>query len=134
MVLPLINFEGRVATDPVQRFTKTGAPIVTFRGVAADVKMVNGEWQESGSLWVNFSWYGEQPAWLVKGSRFHAYGKLETREYTTTAGEKRQTVELKTRFISENSITFETKQAQPAQTDVWGTPPVQPIEVDNAPF
>lgn len=138
MPLPQINFEGRIATEPVVRFTKSGAPMTTFRAVASDNKKnLGGGWDTVAELWVNVVIFHEPAEWVVKGAKFHAYGRLESREYETNDGQKRQTIELKTKFLTQNapSIPYVSPTSNAPEVDPWATMP-KPLDDggDNVPF
>jgi single-strand DNA-binding protein len=95
----VITFAGHLADVPELRFTPSGRPVAKVR-VA-----VNTRYQNSDGAWVDgtTSWHTVQ-AWgalaehlaesVTKGDRVLVHGRLEQREYTTEAGEKRTAWEV----------------------------------------
>ncbi len=92
-----VTIVGNLTRDPELRFTAGGKGIASF-GVAVNRRyQVNGEWQEKVSFFNVTAWdqLGENAAAsLNKGARIIVTGRLEQREYTTNAGEKRSVVEI----------------------------------------
>jgi single-strand DNA-binding protein len=95
----LITFAGHLADAPELRFTPAG------RAVARVRVAVNSRYQNSDGTWVDgaTSWHTVQ-AWgplaehladsVAKGDRVLVHGRLEQRDYTTEAGEKRTAWEV----------------------------------------
>jgi single-strand DNA-binding protein len=92
-----VTIVGNLTRDPELRFTAGGKGVASF-GVAVNRRyQVNGEWQEKVSFFNVTAWdtLGENAAAsLAKGTRIMVTGRLEQREYETTAGEKRNVVEI----------------------------------------
>jgi single-strand DNA-binding protein len=92
-----VTIVGNLTRDPELRFTAGGKGVASF-GVAVNRRyQVNGEWQEKVSFFNVTAWdsLGENAAAsLTKGTRIMVTGRLEQREYETTAGEKRNVVEI----------------------------------------
>ena len=92
-----VTIVGNLTRDPELRFTAGGKGVASF-GVAVNRRyQVNGEWQEKVSFFNVTAWdqLGENAAAsLTKGARIIVTGRLEQREYETTAGEKRNVVEI----------------------------------------
>ena len=92
-----VTIVGNLTRDPELRFTAGGKGVASF-GVAVNRRyQVNGEWQEKVSFFNVTAWdtLGENAAAsLTKGTRIIVTGRLEQREYETTAGEKRNVVEI----------------------------------------
>ena len=92
-----VTIVGNLTRDPELRFTAGGKGVASF-GVAVNRRyQVNGEWQEKVSFFNVTAWdtHGENAAAsLTKGTRIMVTGRLEQREYETTAGEKRNVVEI----------------------------------------
>jgi single-strand DNA-binding protein len=92
-----VTVVGNLTRDPELRFTAGGKGIANF-GLAVNRRyQVNGEWQEKVSFFNVTAWdqLGENAAAsLTKGARIIVTGRLEQREYETSAGEKRNVVEI----------------------------------------
>jgi single-strand DNA-binding protein len=92
-----VTVVGNLTRDPELRFTAGGKGVASF-GLAVNRRyQVNGEWQEKVSFFNVTAWdsLGENAAAsLTKGSRIIVTGRLEQREYETTAGETRNVVEI----------------------------------------
>jgi single stranded DNA-binding protein len=97
-----VTIVGNLTRDPELRFTAGGKGVASF-GVAVNRRyQVNGEWQEKVSFFNVTAWdtLGENAAAsLTKGTRIMVTGRLEQREYETTAGEKRNVVESSRRVL-----------------------------------
>ena len=83
-----VTIVGNLTRDPELRFTAGGKGVASF-GVAVNRRyQVNGEWQEKVSFFNVTAWdqLGENAAAsLTKGARIIVTGRLEQREYETTA-------------------------------------------------
>jgi single-strand DNA-binding protein len=92
-----VTVVGNLTRDPELRFTTGGKGIASF-GLAVNRRyQQNGEWQEKVSFFNVSAWdqLGENAAAsLTKGTRIIVTGRLEQREYETSAGEKRNVVEI----------------------------------------
>lgn len=89
---------GRLTRDPELRRTPAGEPVATLRmGFSTRARQPDGEWGER-SNYVDVTLFGARAelagAHLVKGRRIGIDGRLSWREWTTTAGERRQSVEI----------------------------------------
>lgn len=97
-MLPNINGEFRVVTDPELRFTPAGKAVASCRIVANSRKKQGEEWVDDKVCWLNLS------AWermaenmaesVLKGDLIYVSGRLETREYETREGEKRTSFDV----------------------------------------
>lgn len=92
-----VTLVGNITRDPELRFTSGGKGVASF-GLAVNRRyQVNGEWQEKVSFFNVTAWdqLGENAAAsLTKGTRVIVTGRLEQREYETSAGEKKNIVEV----------------------------------------
>ncbi|TPW10595.1 MAG: ssb [Acidimicrobiaceae bacterium] len=92
-----VTVVGNLTRDPELRFTTGGKGIASF-GLAVNRRyQQNGEWQEKVSFFNISAWdqLGENAAAsLTKGTRIIVTGRLEQREYETSAGDKRSVVEI----------------------------------------
>ena len=88
-----VTIVGNLTRDPELRFTAGGKGVASF-GVAVNRRyQVNGEWQEKVSFFNVTAWdqLGENAAAsLTKGTRIIVTGRLEQREYETTARREAQ--------------------------------------------
>ncbi|MBN2619769.1 single-stranded DNA-binding protein [candidate division WOR-3 bacterium] len=95
---------GRLVADPELRYTQKGAPVCDFR-IACSQRFKNresGEWQED-TLFINIVAWRRQAEiandYLKKGSAVLIEGKLRSRQWETTNGEKRSAIEVVARRI-----------------------------------
>ena len=92
-----VTLVGNLTKDPELRFTTGGRGVASFGLAVSRRYQVNNEWQEQTSFFNVVAWgtLGENAAAsLTKGTRIMVTGRLEQREYETTAGEKRNVVEI----------------------------------------
>ena len=147
-----VTIVGNLTRDPELRFTAGGKGVASF-GVAVNRRyQVNGEWQEKVSFFNVTAWdsLGENAAAsLTKGTRIMVTGRLEQREYETTAGEKRNVVEIVADELgpslrwarAEVERTQRTGPdgtptggARPAAASSSGRPAADPVYGDEEPF
>lgn len=95
---------GRLVADPELRYTQKGAPVCDFR-IACSQRFKNresGEWQEE-TLFINIVAWRRQAEtvndFLKKGSAVLIEGKLRSRQWENTNGEKRSAIEVVARRI-----------------------------------
>ena len=79
-------FQGRIGTDPEQRFTATGKALLTF-SVAVDENRPGGDGAET--QWVRVTAWEQLGAVLHKGDEIYCEGRLKLNTWTTAAGEQR---------------------------------------------
>ena len=148
-----VTIVGNLTRDPELRFTAGGKGVASF-GVAVNRRyQVNGEWQEKVSFFNVTAWdtLGENAAAsLTKGTRIMVTGRLEQREYETTAGEKRNVVEIVADELGPGLrwARAEVERTQRSTPDGGGSPggapvnrpvstggrPADPIYGDEEPF
>jgi single-strand DNA-binding protein len=99
-----VTLIGRLVADPELRYTQKGAPVCDFR-IASSQRFKNresGEWQED-TLFINIVAWRRQAEiandYLKKGSAVLIEGKLRSRQWETTNGEKRSAIEVVARRI-----------------------------------
>jgi len=99
-----VTLIGRLVADPELRYTQKGAPVCDFR-IACSQRYKNresGEWQEE-TLFINIVAWRRQAEtandFLKKGSSVLVEGKLRSRQWETTNGEKRTTIEVVARRV-----------------------------------
>ena len=95
---------GRLVADPELRYTQKGSPVCDFR-IACSRRYKNretGEWQEE-TLFINVVAWRRQAEtandFLKKGSAVLVDGSLRSRQWETTQGEKRSSIEVVARRI-----------------------------------
>jgi single-strand DNA-binding protein len=95
---------GRLVADPELRYTQKGLPVCDFR-VASSRRWKNkesGDWQEE-TLFINVVAWRRQAElandFLKKGSAVLIEGRLRSRQWETTQGEKRSAIEVVARRI-----------------------------------
>lgn len=95
-MLPKVTGEFRAASDPTLRFTPSGMAVAEFRIVADKKKKDDstGQWVDDKVCWlscVTFKKQAENVAEsIVKGTLVTVTGNLQTENYETKEGEKRQ--------------------------------------------
>lgn len=95
-----ITVEGGLTSAPEVRFTQAGAAIASGTIASTErYKDKSGEWVDGKSLYLRWSAFREvaeniAASGLDKGSQVVVTGKLHTRSFETSAGEKRSSVEL----------------------------------------
>ena len=131
---------GRLAQDPVLRFTGTGTPVATF-DIAVPVPSKDRNtppdfftvvcWRETANFVNNY---------LSKGRQIVVDGRLSARSYTAQDGTKRKVVE-----VVANSVYFaDSGKAADTQTDAQPAPSLgsmpaqgggfQEVQDDELPF
>ncbi|MDH4143968.1 MAG: single-stranded DNA-binding protein [Acidimicrobiia bacterium] len=93
-----ITLVGNLTRDPQRRDTPTGTPLVSF-GIA-----VNRRWRGSDEEWAEQTSFFDVVAWrgvaenalqsLRKGDRVVVVGRPEQRSWSTSAGDRRSSVEI----------------------------------------
>jgi single-strand DNA-binding protein len=141
-MLPNITIEGRAVADPELRFTGNGKAVASLRVAASESKKdANGNWENGDKIFVNASIWeeaGEQVAEHIrKGDKVLVTGRLYQREYETTAGEKRTSLEVKFATVAKivdakkAARTTATTSAPSNTVDPWAT---APTSQDEPPF
>lgn len=133
-MLPTITLEGRAVNDPELRFTGSGQAVANFRVATSESKKRDdGTWEDGDKLFVNVAVWkeaGEAVAEHVrKGDKVVVTGRLYEREYETSAGEKRKSLELKfatvAKVVEAPRATRQQSapaQSAPASNDPWAVP------------
>ncbi len=143
-MLPTITGEFRAVTDPELRFTPSGVAVANLRIAANSRKKVNDEWVDDKVVFLNLTCWKQQAENVAesvqKGDLIMVTGRLETREYETKDGEKRQSFDVTADQIGP-SLAFATAKISKAErrsgsadkappADPYGTPP----QDDEPPF
>lgn len=141
-MLPTITGEFRAVADPSLRFTPAGMAVADVRVAANSRKKDDsGEWVDDKVVWLTvtaFKKMAENMAEsVVKGSLISVTGRLQTEDWETKEGEKRQTYRVLADTVA-MSLAFdaaivqkaERKAAEPRGEDPWAAPPSS----DEPPF
>jgi single-strand DNA-binding protein len=147
-MLPTITGEFTVVADPELRFTPSGAAVANIRAVANKKKKneQTGEWVDDKHCWVNLTAWNQMAEnvaeSIVKGMKVVVTGRLETRDYETSDGQKRISVDVEIfeigpslRFATAKVTKAERRSAEstgsrPPAEDTWATSPSN----DEPPF
>ena len=133
-MLPNITLEGRLVADPELKFTASGKAVCNVRVACSESKKnERGEWEDGDRLFVGAAVWdaaGEAVAGhVMKGDKVTVTGRLFQREYETSAGEKRQSLEVKFATIAKviDAPRGQQRQARPqppqgSSVDPWATP------------
>lgn len=99
-MLPSVEGEFRVASDPELRFTPSGKAVASLL-LVADKKKKNestGEWEDDKVCWLRATAWDRMAENIAescqKGDLIVVRGALETRNYETQEGEKRTSLEV----------------------------------------
>lgn len=123
-----ITVTGRLPEDPILRFTASGKPCTTV--AVPDQKRAKndaGEWvDQSATTWLRATVWDEDAEALaesaVKGDTVTITGRLITREYTTSNGEVRQSLEIDHPTVTVKPRAKAAARAQQSTaTDPWAT-------------
>ncbi|MBI01628.1 MAG: single-stranded DNA-binding protein [Dehalococcoidia bacterium] len=99
MNLNQILLIGRAGTDPEMRYTPSGTPVTNFRlAVSNNRRDANGEWTEDTEWFTVTAWERQAESvnqYLSKGRRVFVDGRLSTRQYTSSSGEARTSLEVR---------------------------------------
>lgn len=138
-MLPTITIDGRAVNDPELRFTPSGAAVANFRIAASESKKLDdGTWEDGDKLFVNVAIWKEAAEAVAenirKGDKVIVTGRLYQREYETSGGEKRTSIEVKFATVAKvvdppRANRQQGRQAAPAN-DPWATP----VGSDEPPF
>ncbi|MEO0107935.1 MAG: single-stranded DNA-binding protein [candidate division WOR-3 bacterium] len=138
--LNVVILMGRAVADPELRYTPKGTPVLAFR-IAVNRRYkdpTSGEWKDETSFFTVNQWGpgAERNAEVLKkGGAVLVEGRLRSRSYETTNGEKRTAVEIVAQRVQCLDRTVPT--AAPAEG--VAPPPVEEVEiptdqVDDVPF
>lgn len=109
---------GNLTRDPELRYTPQGTPVCTM-GVAT-----NRSWVDSNNQHQEETEYHRVIAWsklaelchqlLFKGRKVYLEGRLQTRRWTTQAGEERQTTEV----VIDEMIVLDNRRREEGEEDM----------------
>jgi single-strand DNA-binding protein len=99
MMLPVINGEFGVVSDPEIRFAQSGKAWVSMRVVAKDrVRDSNGEWSDGEPMFLNAVVFGKQAEniteSILKGDTVVISGKLRPNKWTDKDGVEHNDVQI----------------------------------------
>jgi single-strand DNA-binding protein len=81
------------------RYTPSGTPVTNFRlAVSNNRRDQNGEWTEETEWFTVTAWERQAESvnqYLAKGRRVFVDGRLSTRQYTSSSGEARTSLEVR---------------------------------------
>lgn len=126
---PTVTIVGNLTNDPELRFTPAGDAVANF-SIASTPRIFNSnsnEWDDGetlflrGTVWRDLAENVAET--LAKGMRVVAQGRLTSRSYETTEGEKRTVIELAVDEIGP-SLRFATAVVTRETKKTETTPPV----------
>ena len=98
MSLNQILLIGRAGTDPEMRYTPNGTAVTNFRlAVNNSRRGSNGDWTEDTEWFTVSAWERQAESvnqYLAKGRRVFVDGRLSTKQYTSSSGEARTSLEV----------------------------------------
>lgn len=126
-----IELTGNLGGDAELKFAPSGDPVINF-SVADTLNRRNkttNEWEEVSTTWWRVALWGKQAENLVthltKGTRVVVTGDVHSREWTTDAGEKRLSFDVKARsvgVIPRPNQTGQIARSTPTADDPWSAP------------
>lgn len=142
--LPTLNYVqlvGRLTRDPEMRYTPSGVAVASF-GIAVNRRYrdSSGETREDTSFFNVVAWQklAERASeFLHKGSAVLLEGRLHSRTWETSEGQKRSVLEIHTqRFQVLSKPEVQRDYAPPAETEIESpsTPSDSPEVDDDLPF
>ena len=120
---------GNLTRDPELRTTTNGQSVTNFSvATSSQWNDVNGQKQERSEFHSIVAW-GKLAEicsqYLTKGRRVYVEGRLQTREWETPDGQKRQRTEI----VAENMIMLDNKGIQPGTGASMATPTIHPTDI-----
>lgn len=106
-----VQILGNLARDPEVRYTNTGKAVATFTVAASNTYIDSNNETKEQTAFINcVAWgkLGESVGNLRKGNRAFVEGRLQTRSYETTDGQKRYVTEVVAGFIGTSLMNDET--------------------------
>jgi len=94
-----VMLSGRLTRDPELRYTPAGVPVMTFSlALNRRYKDQSGEWKEEVCFVNVVAWQRQAEVaseYLKKGSAVFVEGRLQSRSWETSEGNKRSTLEVR---------------------------------------
>lgn len=106
-----VQILGNLARDPEVRYTQNGKAVATFTVAASNTYIDSNNETKEQTAFINcVAWgkLGESVGNLRKGNRAFVEGRLQTRSYETTDGQKRYVTEVVAGFIGTSLMNDET--------------------------
>lgn len=106
-----VQILGNLTRDPEVRYTQSGKAVATFNVAETNTfTSSDGETKEQTAFINCVAWgkLGESIGNLRKGNRVFVEGRLQTRSYETTDGQKRYVTEVVANFIGTSLTNDET--------------------------
>lgn len=98
-----VQILGNLARDPELRFTKTGRAVATFTVAATNtyIDSATNETKEQTAFINCVAWgkTGEAVSTCTKGERLFVEGRIQTRSYEDSNGQKKYITELVANFV-----------------------------------
>ena len=98
-----VQILGNLARDPELRFTKTGRAVATFTVAATNtyIDSATNETKEQNAFINCVAWgkTGEAVGACKKGERLFVEGRIQTRSYEDSNGQKRYVTEVVANFV-----------------------------------
>ena len=108
-----VQILGNLARNPEVRYTKSGRAVATFTVAATNTYLDSNtnETKEQTAFIGCVAWgkLGEAVGVLKKGNRCFVEGRLSTRSYETTDGQKRYVTEVIANFVGQSLDTQNTE-------------------------
>ena len=108
-----VQILGNLARNPEVRYTKSGRPVAAFTVAATNTYFDSNtnETKEQTAFINCVAWgkLGEAVGALKKGNRCFVEGRLSTRSYETTGGQKRYVTEVVANFVGQALDTQNTE-------------------------
>lgn len=97
-----VQILGNLTRDPEIRYTQSGKAVATFNVAASNTFVDSNNETKEQTAFINcVAWgkLGENIGNLRKGNRVFVEGRLQTRSYETTDGQKRYVTEVVANFV-----------------------------------
>lgn len=146
MFEPRITAQGRLTSDPILRYGKSGKPFLTFTlAVNPRIKGYSGEWDDAPTVWlqcISFHAAEETNDGLAKGDTVFIEGDLTVDEYTDKTGQPRQSLKVTVRQLGrmfkpqrrpQPASAPQASYSPPANNE-WGGQPTSGQDWEPAPF
>lgn len=106
-----VQILGNLARDPEVRYTKSGKAVATFTVAASNTYIDSNNETKEQTAFVNcVAWgkTGEAVGNLRKGNRCFVEGRLQTRSYENSDGQKKYVTEVVANFVGTSLTNDET--------------------------
>jgi single-strand DNA-binding protein len=124
---------GNVGRDPEMRFTPTGTPVTTFSVACGRVRISPDGDRREETEWFNVvTWQKLAETcsqYLTKGQKVYVEGRLQTRSWEGTDGQKRSRVE-----VVANTLIFLSPKQRPPTGDESAAEDGDEFAADDLPF